>query len=159
MSLIDDLLSEPQTADSSATLAAYPVATMSDGTTLLSDGTRVGAENEVVYTPDRSGDDFFTSNVDQSDNTVEVEGFDFDSLEAEFGLNLDDYVQGLKDEAQGDYDFITKFIERQHTIALGENDQKRAEFFLAVANSLEKEIGRIPFDFQLKTGREKQDLV
>lgn len=74
---------------------------------------------------------------------------------------LDDvskYADELRAEAQGDYDFVTKFLDQQHKIALGTDDQARAAFIEKVANAVEAKVGRIPFDFQLKTDREKQDL-
>lgn len=68
------------------------------------------------------------------------------------------YIDELKGEAQGDFDFVVKFLKKQFETALGADDKQRADFFAKVANQLEKRIGRIPFDFEEKTGREKEDI-
>jgi hypothetical protein len=79
------------------------------------------------------------------------------TLEEQLG-QVGNYVNDLRKEAQGDFNFITQFLDKQHKIALGSNDQVRAEFFEQVSNELEKQVGRIPFDFQQRTEREKADL-
>lgn len=72
--------------------------------------------------------------------------------------NVAQYVNDLESEARGDFDFITKFLDKQHAIALGNDDEERAKFFESVSNELEKRVGRIPFDFQQRTQREKEDI-
>lgn len=72
---------------------------------------------------------------------------------------ISQYVDELRDEAQGDYDFIVKFLKRQFENALGTDDQARARFIAQVANKTEERIGRIPFDYEQKTGREKEDIA
>jgi hypothetical protein len=81
------------------------------------------------------------------------------ALDSQAADEINKYIDELKGEAQGDFDFITKFLKRQFETALGTDNQARAEFFSKVANQLEKRIGRIPFDFDLKTGREKVDIA
>jgi hypothetical protein len=72
---------------------------------------------------------------------------------------INKYIDELKGEAQGDYDFVVKFLKRQYQMALGTDDKARAEFFTKVANQLEERVGRIPYDYELKTGREKEDMA
>lgn len=69
------------------------------------------------------------------------------------------YTEELMGEARGDYDFITKYLSKMHQMALGTDDSARAQFLEQVSNELEKRVGRIPFDFQQKTAREKQDIA
>ena len=80
-------------------------------------------------------------------------------LDPEAAKAIDSYIDELKGEAQGDFDFVTKFLKRQFETSLGSNNVAKAEFFSKVANQLEKRIGRIPFDFDQKTGREKEDIT
>jgi len=72
---------------------------------------------------------------------------------------INQYIDELKGEANGDYNFVVKFLKQQFNTALGTDDQARAQFFSKVANQLESRIGRIPFDYDLKTGREKEDIA
>lgn len=81
------------------------------------------------------------------------------SMDAGAADAIDKYISELRAEAQGDYDFIVKFLKKQHEIALGTDDQARASFFEKVADGLEQRIGRIPFDYEQKTGREKADIA
>lgn len=73
--------------------------------------------------------------------------------------DINKYIDDLKNEAQGDYDFVVKFLKQQFQSALGTDDTARAEFFAKVANVTEKRIGRIPYDYEKYTGREKEDLA
>lgn len=84
----------------------------------------------------------------------QIAGYDPEQAKA-----IDDYIDELKGEAQGDYDFVVKFLKKQFQSALGTDDKARAEFFSKVANQLEARVGRIPYDFDLQTGREKEDLT
>jgi len=59
-------------------------------------------------------------------------GFDLDSALAE----AKKYGDELRVEAQGDYDFIIKWLKKQHETALGTDDTERAKFFELVANQL-----------------------
>ena len=68
------------------------------------------------------------------------------------------YVEELEKVAKDDFNFITKFLDKMHRVALGNDDEATAKFYESVSNSLEEKIGRIPFDFQRKTQREKEDL-
>ena len=81
------------------------------------------------------------------------------AIDTQAADEINKYIDELKGEAQGDYDFIVKFLKRQFDTALGTDDSARAEFFSQVANQLEKRIGRIPFDFDVQTGREKIDIA
>lgn len=72
---------------------------------------------------------------------------------------INKYIDELKGYAQGDYDFVVKYLKKQFETALGTDDKARAEFFKEVSNTLEKRIGRIPYDYELKTGREKEDIA
>ena len=71
---------------------------------------------------------------------------------------INKYIDDLRDTAQGDYDFVVKFLKRQFETALGSDDTARADFYAKVANTLEERIGRIPYDYDLMTGREKEDI-
>lgn len=73
--------------------------------------------------------------------------------------NIDKYVADLKATSQQNYDFVVKYLKQQHEAALGSNDQARAKFLEQVANTYEKQVGRIPFDYETKTTREKQDIA
>jgi hypothetical protein len=81
------------------------------------------------------------------------------SIDSQAADEINKYIDELKGEAQGDYDFVVKFLKKQFETALGTDDSARAEFFSKVANQLEKRVGRIPFDFDVKTGREKVDIA
>ncbi len=73
--------------------------------------------------------------------------------------NINKYVADLKATSQQNYDFVVKYLKTQHEQALGANDQARATFLEQVANTYEKQVGRIPFDYETKTTREKQDIA
>lgn len=73
--------------------------------------------------------------------------------------DINQYIDELKGEAQGDYDFVVKYLKKQFESALGTDDTARAEFFTKVSNQLEERIGRIPYDYDLQTGREKEDYA
>lgn len=81
------------------------------------------------------------------------------ALDSQAADEINKYIDELKSEAQGDFDFIVKFLKRQFETALGTDNQARAEFFSKVANQLEERVGRIPYDFDIKTGREKEDIA
>lgn len=82
-----------------------------------------------------------------------------ETLDPEALRAINDYIDELKDTAQDNYDFIVKYLKSQFEHALGTNDQDRAKFFAQVANRLEERIGRIPYDYEIMTGREKEDLA
>jgi hypothetical protein len=88
--------------------------------------------------------------------TVEEQIRAIDSKAAD---EINKYIDELKGEAQGDYDFVVKFLKKQFETALGTDNQARADFFAKVANQLEARVGRIPYDYDLKTGREKEDIT
>jgi hypothetical protein len=82
-----------------------------------------------------------------------------ENLDPQALKDINQYIDELKGEAQGDYDFIVKFLKQQFQTALGTDDVAKAQFMATVSNQLEKRIGQIPFDFDLKTGREKADIT
>jgi len=71
--------------------------------------------------------------------------------------NVNDYIGALQNIAQGDYDFTAKWIEANYKEALGNDDTKRADFFKSVANDLEKNVGRIAYDYQTGSYRLTQN--
>lgn len=81
------------------------------------------------------------------------------SLNPDYEAEISKYADELKAQAQGNYDFIVKYLKKEHQMALGTDDKARAQFYEDVANSLENRIGRIPFDFETKTAREKEDIA
>jgi len=74
-----------------------------------------------------------------------------------FAPEIDKYVQDLKDFANEDYDFAAKWLENQYKIALGNDDQQRAQFIKSVANELESQIGTIAYDYKTGTYRTERD--
>lgn len=68
------------------------------------------------------------------------------------------YIDDLKKQANGDADFMISQLTADHQLALGTNDIKRAEFLESVADSLESEIGRIPYDYQVGVSRLEEDF-
>lgn len=84
---------------------------------------------------------------------------DLQKINPDQASNIDKYVADLKATAQQNYDFVVKYLKKQHEMALGANDQARAKFLEQVANTYEKQVGRIPFDYETKTAREKEDIA
>jgi hypothetical protein len=72
---------------------------------------------------------------------------------------INKYAGELLDEAQKNYDFVVKYIKKEYETALGTDDKARQDFLLKVADSVEARIGRIPYDYEQKTAREKEDLT
>lgn len=70
----------------------------------------------------------------------------------------DAYINDLMGQAQGDYDFVIKQLKRDHEVALGTDDAARAQFMETVADKLEEQIGRIPYDYEVGTTRIGEDL-
>ena len=71
--------------------------------------------------------------------------------------NIEVYYDALNKIAGGNRDFVLKWIQKEFEIAMGNNDSERAAFMAKVANADEERMGRIPFDYELKTAREIQD--
>lgn len=69
------------------------------------------------------------------------------------------YASEMIEELKGNRDFIIKQLDYNHKMALGEDDTARAEFFEKVANAVEKQIGRIPYDYEKYTSRELEDYA
>ena len=94
--------------------------------------------------------------ADANIRTMEQE---IQALDPQKLTEINQYIDELKAEAKGDYDFIVKFLKQQFQTALGSDDVARAEFFTRVSNQLEKRVGQIPYDYDLYTGREKEDIA
>ena len=71
--------------------------------------------------------------------------------------DVNKYADELIDIAQGDYDFVAKWIENAYKLALGTDDVKRAEFMKKVANATEERQGRIIFDYDQGMYRLEED--
>lgn len=89
-------------------------------------------------------------------------GVDYDSLYNEiydpFKKEIEEMTKEIIDQAQGDYDFASKWLEANFKQALGTDDVERANFFKEVANSLESKVGRIVFDYQTNKYRHEEDV-
>lgn len=70
---------------------------------------------------------------------------------------VDNYINNLINEANGDREFVIKKLDAEHKLALGNDDASRAKFLEKVSNSLEQKIGRIPYDYEKYTARELED--
>lgn len=70
---------------------------------------------------------------------------------------IDDYINELIAQSNGDYDFVAKIVEQNYAQALGNDDNQRKEFLKQVANSLEQKIGTIAFDYQTNKYRTISD--
>lgn len=81
------------------------------------------------------------------------------SMDSSYEDEIAKYTDELKAAAQGNYDFVVKYLKQAHQMALGSNDAKKAEFLEKVGNTIEQQIGRIPFDYDQKTTREKEDIA
>lgn len=81
------------------------------------------------------------------------------SMNPEYEAEIAKYTDELKSQAKGNYDFIVKYLKQAHTQALGTDDSAKAQFLEQVANSVESSVGRIPFDYDTKTTREKEDIA
>lgn len=81
------------------------------------------------------------------------------SIYNEQAAEADRYIDNLLGQAGGDRDFAIKQLKRDHDLALGTDDQARAEFLESVADKLEERIGTIPYDYQVGTTRTKEDLA
>lgn len=64
------------------------------------------------------------------------------------------YIDSLKAQSQGQLDLMLKKLDTEHKLALGNGDDNGAKFLESVANNLESQIGRIPYDYQRYTDRE-----
>lgn len=80
------------------------------------------------------------------------------SMDSSYEDEISKYADELKAAAQGNYDFVVKYLKQAHTMALGSSDPAKAQFLEKVSSSLENQIGRIPFDYDQKTTREKEDI-
>jgi hypothetical protein len=70
---------------------------------------------------------------------------------------INEYYDALNQLAQGDRDFVLKWINKEFEQAMGTDDQARAEFMAAVASADEERLGRIPYDYQKYTSRQLED--
>ncbi len=71
--------------------------------------------------------------------------------------SVDDYINQLISQSQGDRDFIIKQLEANYDLALGTDDNARADFLEKVADKLEERIGTIAFDFERGVERTTED--
>lgn len=72
---------------------------------------------------------------------------------------VDEYINDLISQAQGDRAFIAKQLEYAYNDALGTDDKARADFLLKVSSALEDKIGTIPYDYEKYTSRELEDYA
>jgi hypothetical protein len=70
---------------------------------------------------------------------------------------IDDYVNEIITQTNGDYDFAAKWIEKNYADALGTDNGQRAQFLKQVANSLEQKVGTIAFDYETNKYRTVSD--
>jgi hypothetical protein len=84
-------------------------------------------------------------------------GGSFNNVYSGFSNEIDKYVGELKKFAKDDYDFAAKWIESQYKEALGTDDAQRTQFLKNVANELERQVGRIAYDYQTGKYRAEQD--
>lgn len=73
--------------------------------------------------------------------------------------DTDAYINDLLSSAGGDRDFAIKQLKREHDLALGTDDQARAQFLESVADKLEERIGTIPYDYNVGVTRTNEDLA
>lgn len=71
---------------------------------------------------------------------------------------INQYVDKLINQAQGDYDYAAKYIEANYKQALGTDDKQAQEFLKKVSNSLEEKVGRIVYDYETQSYRHEQDV-
>ncbi len=83
--------------------------------------------------------------------------FNYNSQLGEINKSIDDYVNELITQSNGDYDFVAKWVESNYADALGTDNTQRADFLKKVANSLEQRIGTIAFDYETNTYRTISD--
>lgn len=69
------------------------------------------------------------------------------------------YIQSLMDQAGNQKDLAVKMLDAQHQLALGNNDTQTAKFLESVANTMEQQMGRIPYDYERYTTRENQQYA
>lgn len=72
---------------------------------------------------------------------------------------VDEYIDDLISQAQGDRAFIAKQLEYAYDQALGTDDKATADFLEKVSSKLEEKIGTIPYDYEKYTARELEDYA
>jgi hypothetical protein len=70
--------------------------------------------------------------------------------------NNNAYIDQLLSQAKGQRDLVLKQLDAQHQLALGNNDDATAKFLESVADQVEAQEGRIPYDYNRYTARENQ---
>jgi hypothetical protein len=73
--------------------------------------------------------------------------------------DIDKAAEQLINEAQGRYDYIARWLEKEFQVALGTDDQARQEFLKKVYSATEERIGRIPYDYEKYTNRQLEDYA
>lgn len=84
-------------------------------------------------------------------------GFDYNAQLGEINKSIDDYINELITQSNGDYDFAAKWIESNYAKALGTDDKQRADFLKKVASALEQKIGTVAYDYETNTYRTISD--
>lgn len=84
---------------------------------------------------------------------------DFQSLLGRTLSGVDEYINDLISDSEGDRDFAIRQLKREHELALGTDNVARAKFLEDVADKLEEKIGTIPYDYQVGVTRTKEDLA
>lgn len=80
-----------------------------------------------------------------------------DQIYAQDSAKENAYIDQLKNNTQGQLDIMLKKLDTDHQLAVGNNDQQTAKFLESVANNLETQVGRIPYDYQKYNARELQN--
>lgn len=71
---------------------------------------------------------------------------------------IHEFIDEMKGEFKDNYELLVSFLKDQFETALGNEDTDGAKFLASVANEYEKRVGRIPYDYELLTDREKEDF-
>lgn len=67
------------------------------------------------------------------------------------------WANEMINQAQGDFDFVAKWIESEYKKAVGSDDKQTQAFLDSVANKLEEKVGRIQFDYETGKYRKEED--
>jgi hypothetical protein len=75
-----------------------------------------------------------------------------------FDQKVDQYIDKLISDAQGNRDLAIKRIEAEYDAAMGTDDEAAKRFLEKVADGFEQQYGRIQFDYEQATTRVNQDF-
>lgn len=70
---------------------------------------------------------------------------------------VNSYIDSLTNLAQGDYDFIAKWIESNYQEAVGKDDKDTARFLKTVASEMENKVGRLRYDYNTQKYQLEED--